>query len=99
MPSTSTLTRVLLGSHIDALHERPPSPGQFTALVVGAGLTGIEAATELVAKLRSAQAAVILADRQPRIGSDMGEGACRVIEEAVASLGIATRSGVSVLAI
>jgi len=42
---------------------------------------------------------VILADRRPRIGSDMGDGACPVIEQAVASLGIATRSGVSVLAI
>ncbi|HMD62481.1 MAG TPA: FAD-dependent oxidoreductase [Stellaceae bacterium] len=96
-----------LNAHIDALPERPPSPGQFTALVVGAGLTGIEAATELIAKLRSAharapqtaEAQVILADRRPRIGSDMGEGACRVIEEAVASLGIATRTGVSVVAI
>jgi NADH:ubiquinone reductase (H+-translocating) len=99
-----------LNAHIDALPERPPSSGQFTALVVGAGLTGIEAATELVAKLRSAQARtarprqpaqaqVILADRQRRIGSDMGDGACRVIEEAVASLGIATRTDVSVVAI
>jgi len=99
-----------LNAHIDALPERRPSPGQFTALVIGAGLTGIEAATELVAKLRSAharaarppqtaQAQVILADRQPRIGSDMGSGACRVIEEAIASLGIATRTGVSIVAV
>lgn len=99
-----------LNAHIDALPEQPPSPGQFTALVVGAGLTGIEAATELVAKLSSAlvraggvartpRAQVILADRQPRIGSDMGDGACRVIAEAMASLGIATRTGVSVTTI
>src|SRR5271166_4161980 len=45
-----------LNAHIDALSGQPPSPGRFTALVVGAGLTGIEAATELVAKLSSALA-------------------------------------------
>jgi NADH:ubiquinone reductase (H+-translocating) len=71
-----------LNAHIDALPEQAPGPGQYTALVVGAGLTGIEAATELVARLRSVlarspsaqtpTAQVILADRQPEIGSDMG---------------------------
>jgi NADH dehydrogenase len=99
---------VRLNAHIDALPEQPPSPGQYTALVVGSGLTGIEAATELVAKLRSALARagrgaetprVILADRQPRIGSDMGDEACQVIEEALAALGIVTRIGVSVAAV
>ncbi|HXO89223.1 MAG TPA: FAD-dependent oxidoreductase [Stellaceae bacterium] len=99
-----------LNTHIDALPEQPASSGQYTALVVGAGLTGIEAATELVPKLRSVlaragrdartpRAQVILADRQPRIGSDMGDGACRVIAEALASLGIATRTGVSLAAV
>ncbi len=97
-----------LNTHIDDLPEQPPSPGQYTALVVGSGLTGIEAATELVAKLRSTLARagrgaetprVILADRQPRIGSDMGDEACQVIEEALAALGVATRTGVSVAAV
>jgi NADH dehydrogenase len=99
-----------LNAHIDALPAQTSSPGQYTALVVGAGLTGIEAATELVAKLSSTHARasraapdpgarVILADRQPRIGSDMGDGACRVIDEALAALGIATRTGVSVAAV
>ena len=47
---------VRLNTHIDALPGQPPSPGQYAALVVGAGLTGIEAATEMVEKLRSALA-------------------------------------------
>ena len=91
-----------LNAHIAGLSALPRSPGQYTALVVGAGLTGIEAATELLGKLRSAGAAapqVILADRQPRVGSDMGDGACHVIGEALASLGVATRTGVAISAI
>ena len=74
-----------LNTHIQNLSALPRSPGQYTALVVGAGLTGIEAATEMIGKLRSAGAVaprVILADHQPRVGSDMGDGACHVIEEA-----------------
>ena len=79
-----------LNRHIDALPEQPPSPGQYTALVVGAGLTGIETATELPGKIRTALVRagrpavalrVILADHRPLIGSDMGEEACRVIDE------------------
>jgi NADH dehydrogenase len=98
-----------LNSHIEWLPEGPRSPGQFTALVVGAGLTGIEVATEMLGKLRNAAEAhpargaeaprVILADHQPRIGSDMGDDACRVIDEALVCLAVATRSGVSVSAI
>src|SRR5205814_1248576 len=78
-------------------------PGRFTALVVGAGLTGVEAATELAARLRAiangAPARVILADRSPRVGSNMGEGACAVIEEALRSLEVETRPGVTIGAV
>jgi len=91
-----------LNNHIQSLSAQPRSPGQYTALVVGAGLTGIEAATELLGKLRAAGAAaprVILADHQPRVGSDMGDAACHVIGEALASLGVATRTGVAIRAI
>ena len=91
-----------LNAHVERLSALPRSPGQYTALVVGAGLTGIEAATEMIGKLRSAGAVaprVILADHQPRVGSDMGDGACHVIGEALASLGVATRTGVAISAI
>ncbi len=96
-----------LNAHIAALPSRPSSAGQYTVLVVGAGLTGIETATEMPGKLRAAIAAaqsaapaspprVILADRQPWIGSDMGESARPVIAEALRALDVETRVGVSV---
>lgn len=87
-----------LNAHIAGLGRRASS----SVLVVGGGLTGIEAAAEMPGKLRAAGVTaprVILADHAPRIGSDMGEGAVPVIEEALGALGIETRGGVSVTAI
>jgi NADH dehydrogenase len=99
-----------LNAHLAALPSAEPSPGQYTVLVVGAGLTGIEAAAEMTGKLRSAISRctasnparcprVILADRQPVIGSDMGTAAISVIAEALTGLGIETRVGVSVASV
>lgn len=93
-----------LNAHIAALPSRPASPGRTTALVIGAGLTGIEAATELPGKYRAAfggrdDARVIVADHKPWIGSDMGDSARPVIDTALAALGIETRTGVSIEAI
>lgn len=92
-----------LGRHLAALPQRPASPGRFTALVVGGGLTGVEMATELVPRLKAiagdAPARVILADRAPRIGSNMGDQACAVIDEALAALGVETRLGVTLASI
>ncbi|TAJ81914.1 FAD-dependent oxidoreductase [Reyranella sp.] len=87
-----------LNEHIAGLGPRSSS----TALVVGGGLTGIEAAAEMPGKLRAAGVAaprVILADHAPRIGSDMGEAAVPVIEEALAALGVERRGGVSVASV
>lgn len=97
-----------LDAHLAALPDEPAAVGHYTALIVGAGLTGIETATEMPERLRAAYwrdrkgpeaPRVVLADHQPRIGSDMGEAACRVIDEALASLGVETRTAVSVAAI
>lgn len=91
-----------LNVHVADLAHRKPAPGVSTVLVVGGGLTGIEAATEMPGKLRAAGIAaprVILADHAPRIGADMGAGALPVIEEALGALGIETRGGVSVAAV
>jgi NADH:ubiquinone reductase (H+-translocating) len=96
---------VRLDQHIQHLAQRPyPSPGQFTAIVIGAGLTGLEVATELprrLAKVRESSASrmpvrVIVADRLPFVGSDMGEHARPVIEEALRSQGIEQRVNVTV---
>jgi NADH:ubiquinone reductase (H+-translocating) len=96
-----------LNSHLQELPGRPPADGRFTVVVVGAGLTGIEAAAEMPDRLRLLLAKancahpvrVILADRHPQVGSDMGESATPIIEEALASLGIETRLGIEVASI
>jgi NADH dehydrogenase len=99
-----------LNAHIAALPSRQPFPGQYTIAVVGGGLTGIEAATEMAGKLRAAIAKspasgptasprVILADRQAWIGSDMGKSARPVIAEALRTLEVETRCGVSVASV
>jgi NADH dehydrogenase len=92
-----------LSEHLAALPARPNSPGRFCAVVVGGGLTGVEMATELATQLRDiaggATARVILADRAPRIGSNMGDGACAVIDEALKALGVETRPGVTIASV
>ena len=91
-----------LTAHITSLPKQPPSPGRSTVLVVGGGLTGIEAAAEMPGKLRTAGIAsprVILVDHAARIGADMGAGAQPVIDEALGALGVEMRGGVSVAAI
>jgi NADH:ubiquinone reductase (H+-translocating) len=79
---------------------------QLTVLVIGAGLTGIEVATELPARLKrlcesagrtAAEVRVILADHSDHLGSTMGQYALPVIAEALQSLGVETRVGVKVV--
>ncbi|MCP9858540.1 MULTISPECIES: NAD(P)/FAD-dependent oxidoreductase [unclassified Cyanobium] len=93
-----------LAQHLEALAQHPEAPGQFTAVVVGAGLTGIEAACELPARLRAVQERaglaqplrVVLVDHNPTVGSDMGDAARPVIEQALAALGVEVSLGVRV---
>ena len=73
-------------------------------LVVGAGLTGVETACEMPARLRAAlppgtEARVILADHASHIGSTMGDAAMPVIREALDTLGIERRTGVRIVAV
>ncbi|MDX1948116.1 MAG: FAD-dependent oxidoreductase [Pirellulaceae bacterium] len=96
-----------LAEHLRSLPSRPATDGQFTVVVVGSGLTGIEVATEMISRLAALLSSrkdaprgrVILADHQPRLGSDMGEFARPVIAKALAALGIETRLGVEIAAI
>jgi NADH dehydrogenase len=83
-----------LQRHLHALPSCAATPARYTVVVVGAGLTGIEIAAELPARLRSIATAadhdairVILADRTARIGQEMG-GAQPVIERAMNELGV-----------
>ncbi|MFQ6324643.1 NAD(P)/FAD-dependent oxidoreductase [Nocardia sp. CWNU-33] len=94
-----------LQAHLRRLAEGPADPAATTVVVVGAGLTGIEEATELPAMLADAFATravaprVILIDRNPFVGSDMGASARPIIEAALADIGIETKLGVGVVAI
>lgn len=79
-------------------------PASATAVVVGAGLTGIETASELPAMLSAALGdavtpRVVLVDHNPLVGSDMGDSARPVIEEALAGNGVDTMTGDGVAAV
>jgi NADH dehydrogenase len=91
-----------LQAHVRALAEDAADPATATAVVVGAGLTGIETASELPMMLSDALGVtprVILVDRNPHVGSDMGESARPVIENALAENRIDTITGVGVTAV
>ena len=98
---------VRLDRHLRCLPQRPATDGLFTVVVVGAGLTGIEVAAEMPARLRAltqgspaAQPVrVLLLDHSPLLGSDMGESARPLIASALAELGVETLLGVEVAAI
>ena len=98
---------IRLNTHLQSLPSQPHSPGRLTVVVVGGGLTGIEVATEMPGRLKAALAQaneskpirVILADHQPRVGSNMGESARPVIEQALAALGIETLPAIEIVAI
>ncbi|MDR5824066.1 FAD-dependent oxidoreductase [Caballeronia sp. LZ043] len=90
-----------LQAHLLTLPALPDTPGRYTAVVIGAGLTGIELAAELPARLREivtegerGRVRVVLADRSTRIAQAMG-GAQPVIENALNTLEVELRPGVS----
>jgi NADH dehydrogenase len=91
-----------LDRHLQRLAAGPATAEAATAVVVGAGLTGIETACELPGRLRASgdrAGRVLLVDHNGRVGSDMGESARPVIEQALADNGIETRTGVRVTAL
>ena len=94
---------IRLQRHLEKLADGDHTPAAATAVVVGAGLTGIEAACELPARLAAlfpdTDAQVVLVDRNPHVGSDMGNSARPVIEAALASNRVRTRCGVGVASV
>jgi NADH dehydrogenase len=77
--------------------------GRFTAVVVGAGFTGLELACELVDRLRAiaavlgaaAEVRVVLVEREETVGPELGEGPRPHIRRALDELGIEVRVGVA----
>lgn len=94
-----------LAVHLAGLAARPDHEGSTTVIVVGAGLTGIEVAAEMPARLRAALGAggpafkVILADAGLELGSGMGAAAQPVIEAALRSLDVEARLGASIASV
>ncbi len=89
-----------LQGHLARLALDPTMPAARTVVVVGAGLTGIETACEMPARLTALfpdrSVRVVLVDRNTHVGSDMGEFARPIIESALIAAGVETRLGVSV---
>ncbi|HYZ66228.1 MAG TPA: FAD-dependent oxidoreductase [Mycobacterium sp.] len=94
---------VRLQRHLATLARGPHTTSACTVAVVGAGLTGIETACELPARLAAlfpdGAPRVVLIDRNPHVGSDMGASARPVIEAALNAIGVHTRLGVGVTAV
>jgi NADH dehydrogenase len=89
-----------LDHHLRRLPQAP-SEGRYTAVVVGAGFTGLEIATALVERLRAVaephgaaeDVRVVLVDRADVLGPELGQGPRPVIEAAVDDLKIDRRLG------
>jgi NADH:ubiquinone reductase (H+-translocating) len=93
---------VRLDAHLAKIARLDSSPARSTVVVVGAGFTGIEVATELPARLARFQISdprVILVDPSPVVGATIGENARPVINEALAAHRIETRLGVTVTSV
>jgi NADH dehydrogenase len=95
---------VALDRHLHGLAGRPASKARDTVVVAGGGFTGIEAATEMPARLQAilgneAAIRVVIVERNAAIAPDMGPGPRPVIEQALRALGVETRLGVGVAAL
>ncbi|ROZ64395.1 dehydrogenase [Kocuria soli] len=95
MPSAARLH-----SHINRLDTFQGHPGQFTAVVVGGGFTGLEVATELPSRLERVAGGqpvrVILVDRAEELAAPLGEGPRTTIAAALERHGVEVRQAASV---
>jgi len=92
-----------LDAHLEELGKQAPSEGRSTVVVVGAGFTGIEVATEMPAKLDrahlSGQRRIVLVDPNANVGMTIGEHSRQTIHGALSALGVETRLNVSVISV
>ena len=93
-----------LDAHLAALANQPETLARNTVVIAGGGFTGLEAATEMPIRLRTALGAdvdhrVIIVDTAPVIGLSMGEHALPFVQEALSESGVETRPGVRVVAV
>lgn len=93
-----------LQRHLHALPQQPASKARNTVVVCGGGFTGIETAAEMPARLRAilgaeAEIEVVMIDRSPELGPDLGAGPRDVIAQSLRSKGVVTRLGSAVAAV
>ncbi|KAF2859308.1 putative dehydrogenase [Piedraia hortae CBS 480.64] len=85
-----------LNAHLHNLpHTHATHAGQYTVIVVGAGFTGLEIATELPSLLAPHPARVILLERSAVLSPSLGAGPRPYIQSALTSLGVETRLNTS----
>lgn len=88
-----------LDAHIAGLARRAEHEGQFTAVVVGAGFTGLEVATELPHRLAEVAGGrpvrVLLLDRGEQLAEPLGDGPRPVIAAALEKQGVEVLQGAS----
>jgi NADH dehydrogenase len=92
-----------LAAHLGALPSLAPGPARATAVVAGAGATGVEIAAELPERLHKvlggdAAVRVVLADPSNVAAASLG-AAAPVIAEALSSLGVEILTGVRIAAV
>lgn len=98
---------VAFDRHLQELMKAPDAPGpnggrdRHTVVIVGSGLTGIELATEMRARLAAhgdeaaaARARIILLERAETVGPGIGAAPLPIIEDALREAGVETRLGV-----
>jgi NADH:ubiquinone reductase (H+-translocating) len=91
-----------LERHLGKLADQPDREGVFSAVVIGAGFTGLEVATELASRLPelagagSRRARVMLVDRSQTVGQQLGDGPRPQIIAALEKLGVGVRLGATV---
>ena len=92
-----------LDAHLASLGDQAASEARATVVIVGAGFTGIEVATEMPAKLDRAGVTghrrIVLVDPSPVVGATIGLHARPVINEALSALDIETMLGVTVASV
>ncbi|WP_299998325.1 FAD-dependent oxidoreductase [uncultured Cedecea sp.] len=93
-----------LEQHLKNLHGQPNTAARNTVVVAGGGLTGLETATEMPARLRNIlgedqTVRVVIIDTAPDIGAGMGSEAALIIQNALTELGIEGKANAKVTAV
>ena len=93
-----------LHAHLESLAGQPDTPARNTIVVAGGGFTGIETAAEMPSRLQGilgadAKVRVVVLERAPAIGWDLGPVPRPVIEEAMAECGVEIKAGTGAVAV